>query len=217
MVNRLIEWLLSTLLTLGYPGIVVLMAIESSILPLPSELVMPPAGYWIAKGKMNLWLVLLCGTLGSVIGALANYWVAQLLGRAFVRRFGRYVLLSERSLERAERFFAAHGEISTLVGRLLPVIRHLISIPAGIARMPLGRFATFTAVGAFAWCVVLTGIGYFLGRHETVLRNAEVQRYVSRVLVILIPLIVVGLGVYIVLQRRRGQRQAPVTAGREES
>jgi len=217
MVNRLIEWLLSTLLTLGYPGIVVLMAIESSILPLPSELVMPPAGYWIAKGKMNLWLVLLCGTLGSVIGALANYWVAQLLGRAFVRRFGRYVLLSERSLERAERFFAAHGEISTLVGRLLPVIRHLISIPAGIARMPLGRFATFTAVGAFAWCVVLTGIGYFLGRNENVLRNAEVQRYVSRVLVILIPLIVVGLGVYIVLQRRRGQRQAPVTAGREES
>ena len=217
MVNRLIEWLLSTLLTLGYPGIVVLMAIESSILPLPSELVMPPAGYWIAKGKMNLWLVLLCGTLGSVIGALANYWVAQLLGRAFVRRFGRYVLLSERSLERAERFFAAHGEISTLVGRLLPVIRHLISIPAGIARMPLGRFATFTAVGAFAWCVVLTGIGYFLGRNENVLRNAEVQRYVSRVLVILIPLIVVGLGVYIVLQRRRGQRQAPVTAGRNES
>jgi len=138
-----------------------------------------------------------------VIGALANYWAAQLLGRAFVRRFGRYVLLSEHSLERAERYFAAHGEISTLVGRLLPVIRHLISIPAGIARMPVGRFVTYTAVGAFAWCAVLTGIGYFLGRHEDVLRNEEVQRYVTRVLVVLIPVIVVGIGTYIVLQRRR--------------
>lgn len=203
MVERLINWLLTTLLTLGYPGIVALMAIESSILPLPSELVMPPAGYWVAKGEMSLPIVLLCGTVGSVIGALANYWVAQLLGRAFVRRFGRYVLLSEHSLERAERYFAAHGEISTLVGRLVPVIRHLISIPAGIARMPLGRFVTYTAVGAFAWCAVLTGIGYFLGRHEDVLQNEEVQRYVTRVLVVLIPVLVVGIGTYIVLQRRR--------------
>jgi membrane protein DedA with SNARE-associated domain len=203
MVERLISWLLTTLLTLGYPGIVLLMAIESSILPLPSELVMPPAGYWVAKGKLSLPIVLLCGTAGSVIGALANYWVAQLLGRAFVRRFGRYVLLSERSLERAERYFAIHGEISTLVGRLLPVIRHLISIPAGIARMPLSRFVTYTAVGAFAWCAVLTGIGYFLGQHEDVLRNEEVQHYVTRVLVVLIPVIVIGVGTYIVLQRRR--------------
>ena len=203
MVERLINWLLATLLTLGYPGIVVLMAIESSILPLPSELVMPPAGYWVAKGKMSLPIVLICGTAGSVIGALANYWVAQLLGRAFVRRFGRYVLLSEHSLERAERYFAAHGEISTLIGRLLPVIRHLISIPAGIARMPLGRFVAYTAIGAFAWCSVLTGIGYFLGQHEAVLRNEEVQHYVSQVLIVLIPLLVVGIGAYIVRQRRR--------------
>jgi len=106
-------------------------------------------------------------------------------------------------MERAERYFAAHGEISTLVGRLLPVIRHLISIPAGIARMPLSRFVTYTAIGALAWCAVLTGIGYFLGRNEDVLRNEEVQRYVSRVLLVLIPIIVVGVGTYIVAQRRR--------------
>ena len=203
MVERIITWLLTTLLTLGYPGIVVLMAIESSILPLPSELVMPPAGYWVAKGRMSLPAVLLCGTVGSVIGALANYWVAQLLGRAFVRRFGRYLLLSDRSLERAERYFAAHGEISTLVGRLLPVIRHLISIPAGIAKMPVSRFVTYTAIGAFAWCSVLTGIGYFVGQNEDVLRNEEVQHYVSRVLIVLIPLLVMGVGAYIVVQRRR--------------
>jgi membrane protein DedA with SNARE-associated domain len=203
MLERLVDWLLRTMLDLGYPGIVALMAMESSILPVPSELVMPPAGYWVAKGQMNVWVVLACGTIGSILGALANYWVAQLLGRAFVRRFGRYVLLSERSLERAERFFADHGEISTLVGRLLPVVRHLISIPAGIARMPLPRFVLFTGLGAFAWCAVLTWIGYFLGRHEDVLRNEAVQRYVSQALMIVIPIIVVGVGAYVLYHRRR--------------
>jgi membrane protein DedA with SNARE-associated domain len=203
MLERVIQWLLDTLLRLGYPGIVALMAMESSVLPLPSELVMPPAGYWVAKGQLNLWVVLLCGTVGSVAGALANYWVAQLLGRAFVRRFGRYVLLTERSLARSERFFAAHGEISTLVGRLLPVIRHLISIPAGIARMPLGRFVAFTGIGAFAWCAVLTGIGYFLGQHEAVLRNEEIRRYVGQAMKIIVPVVALGVGLYAVRQRRR--------------
>jgi membrane protein DedA with SNARE-associated domain len=207
MLERLIDWLLHTLLDLGYPGIVALMAMESSVLPVPSELVMPPAGYWIAKGEMNVWIVLACGVVGSIIGALANYWVAHLLGRAFVRRFGRYVLLSERSLERSERFFAAHGAISTLVGRLLPVIRHLISIPAGIARMPLPQFVTFTGLGALAWCAVLTWIGYFLGRHEAVLRNEAVQRYVTRALLIVLPVIALGVTLYVIRHRRRVARQ----------
>ena len=204
MLEHLVNWLLQTLRDVGYPGIVALMAMESSILPVPAELVMPPAGYWVAKGEMNAWIVLACGTVGSVLGALANYWMAHVLGRAFVRRFGRYVLLSERSLDRAERFFADHGEISTLVGRLLPVLRHLISIPAGIARMSVSRFVTFTALGAFAWCAVLTGIGYFLGRHEDALpSHEEVQRYVGRVMWIVVPLILVGVTIYVIRHRRR--------------
>ena len=204
MLEQLVNWLLQTLRDVGYPGIVALMAMESSILPVPAELVMPPAGYWVAKGEMNAWIVLACGTVGSVLGALANYWMAHVLGRAFVRRFGRYVLLSERSLDRAERFFADHGEISTLVGRLLPVLRHLISILAGIARMSVSRFVTFTALGAFAWCAVLTGIGYFLGRHEDALpSHEEVQRYVGRVMWIVVPLIVVGVTIYVIRHRRR--------------
>ena len=207
MLERLVDWLLHTLLDLGYPGIVALMAMESSILPVPSELVMPPAGYWVAKGRMNVWVVLACGVIGSILGALANYWVAHLLGRALVRRYGRYLLLSERSLERAERFFADHGEISTLVGRLLPVIRHLVSIPAGISRMPLPQFVTFTGMGAFAWCAVLTGIGYFLGRHEDMLRNEDVQRYVSRALAIVLPLVAVGVGVYVLRHRHSASRE----------
>src|SRR5256885_394226 len=108
------------------------MGMESSILPVPSELVMPPAGYWAAKGQMSFPLALVCGIAGSIIGALANYYGAQLIGRPLIQRYGKYVFLSERNLRRSERFFAQHGEISTLIGRLFPVIRHLISIPAGL-------------------------------------------------------------------------------------
>ncbi len=202
MLERSIDWLLHTLLDLGYPGIVALMAMESSILPVPSELVMPPAGYWAAKGQMSFPVALMCGVLGSVIGALANYYGAQLIGRPLIQRYGRYVLLSEKNLLRSERFFAEHGEISTLIGRLFPVIRHLISIPAGLHRMPLQKFILYTAAGAAVWCAILTWIGYFLGQHEGVLRNEEIHRYVTWALLLLIPLTLIVIWIY-VLRRRR--------------
>lgn len=203
MLERFIDWLLRTMLDLGYPGIVALMAMESSILPVPSELVMPPAGYWAAKGQMSFTLALLCGVLGSIIGALANYYGAQLIGRPLIQRYGKYVLLSEKNLQRSERFFAQHGEISTLIGRLFPVIRHLISIPAGLHRMPLGKFIFYTAVGAAIWCAILTWIGYFLGRHEEVLRNEEIQRYVTWAVLALVPISLVAILVYVLRRRRK--------------
>src|SRR3989449_3941098 len=147
MLESFIRWLLERFRDLGYPGIVVLMAIESSILPLPSELVMPPAGYLVAKGEMSFVLAVACGVLGSILGAMANYGLALWLGRAFVRRMGRYVLVSERSLDRSERFFADHGEISTFLARMLPVVRHLISLPAGVPRMPLWRVVGLKGAG----------------------------------------------------------------------
>jgi membrane protein DedA with SNARE-associated domain len=202
MVERFIDWLLRSLLDLGYPGIVALMAMESSILPLPSELVMPPAGYWAAKGEMSFPVALACGVLGSVIGALINYYGAQLIGRPLIQRYGRYVLLTEKSLLRSERFFAQHGEISTLIGRLFPVIRHLISIPAGLYRMSLPKFVLYTAAGASIWCAILTWIGYFLGQHEGVLRNEEIHRYVAWAVLALIPVSLVLILVY-TLRRRR--------------
>ncbi len=156
MLESFIRWLLDRFRDLGYPGIVVLMAIESSVLPLPSELVMPPAGYLAAKGEMDFWVAIACGVLGSVLGALASYGLATWLGRPLLLRLGRYVRVSETGLARSERYFAAHGEISTFLARLLPVARHLISLPAGLARMNLARFVTFTALGALAWCTVLT-------------------------------------------------------------
>ncbi len=203
MLERFIQWLLHGLLDLGYPGIVVLMAMESSVLPVPSELVMPPVGYWVAKGEMDAIAAVGSGVLGSILGSLANYGLARWLGRGFVRRFGKYFLISERSLERSERYFAAHGEISTLMARMLPVVRHLISIPAGIARMSIPRFITFTGLGALIWCSVLTWIGYFLGRSEGVLRNEEVRRYVGRALIIIIPCLAVAAGIYAARHRRR--------------
>jgi membrane protein DedA with SNARE-associated domain len=204
MLERFIDWLLQTLLNIGYPGIVALMAMESSILPVPSELVMPPAGYWAAKGQMSFGVALLCGVLGSVIGALANYYGAQFIGRPLIQRYGRYVFLSEKNLARSERFFAEHGEISTLIGRLFPVIRHLISIPAGLHRMPLPKFILYTATGATVWCAILTWIGYFLGEHERVLRTEEIHRYVTWALLALIPLSLILVVMY-VLRRRRKQ------------
>ncbi|MFN2571906.1 MAG: DedA family protein [Gemmatimonadales bacterium] len=203
MLERLVDWLLRTLLDLGYPGIIALMTMESSILPVPSELVMPPAGYWAAKGQMSFPIALLCGVFGSILGALANYYGAQLIGRPLIQRYGKYVFLSEKNLLRSERFFAQHGEISTLIGRLFPVIRHLVSIPAGLHRMPLPKFILYTAVGAGVWCTILTWIGYFLGQHEGTLRNDEIHRYVTWALLVLIPLSLVIVLVYVVRRRRR--------------
>ena len=209
MLESFVHWLLERFRDLGYPGIVILMAMESSVLPVPSELVMPPAGYLAAKGEMNLAVVIACGVLGSVLGALANYGVAWWLGRVVIRRLGRYLLISEKALDRAERFFDRHGEISTLLGRMLPVVRHLISIPAGIARMSLPRFVVFTGLGAFLWCSILAGIGYVLGQHEDVLSNVEVQHYVSRALMYLIPALIVTVIVYAWRQRRRAGAKTP--------
>ncbi len=221
MLEAFVRWLLDRFRDLGYPGIVVLMAIESSVLPLPSELVMPPAGYLAAKGEMSFAGVVACGVLGSLLGSLANYGLARWLGRAFFLRLGRYVLLTERGLDRSERYFAAHGEISVFMGRMLPVIRHLISIPAGIARMRLVRFVLFTGLGALVWCTILTWIGWFIGTRENVILQVldqEAQRYTGRALLVVLPILAVIGAVYVWWFRRRashgGRRERE--AGRRE-
>jgi membrane protein DedA with SNARE-associated domain len=208
MLTSFFHWLADTILALGYPGIVVLMAIESSILPLPSELVMPPAGYLAAKGQMNGVLAVAAGTLGSVIGALVNYGLALFVGEPLLRRYGKYVLVSSRALDRSEAFFRQHGEISTLVGRLLPVVRHLISIPAGVSRMNLRRFVVFTALGAGAWCAVLTYLGYIIGRHGEEVQ-AVIGDYVHHTLLsYVLPAVVILIGGYVLWRRSRRAKVA---------
>jgi membrane protein DedA with SNARE-associated domain len=221
MLESFVQWLLDRFRDLGYPGIVVLMAIESSMLPLPSELVMPPAGYLAAKGEMSFGVVVGCGVLGSLLGSLANYGLARWLGRAFFLRLGRYVLLTERGLDRSERYFAAHGEISVFMGRMLPVVRHLISIPAGIARMSLLRFVLFTGLGALVWCTILTWIGWFIGSRENVILQVldqEARRYTGHALLVVLPVLAVIGAAYVWWYRRRASHieRREREAGRRE-
>jgi membrane protein DedA with SNARE-associated domain len=202
MLTSFFHWLADSVLALGYPGIILLMAIESSVLPLPSELVMPPAGYLVSKGHMHAGLAVAAGTLGSVLGALLNYLLAVVVGEPVLRRYGKFVLVSERSLDRTEAFFRRHGEISTFLGRLLPVIRHLISIPAGMSRMALGRFVAFTALGAGLWCGILTYLGWLIGRHGGDVARA-IGPYVHHTLLFyVLPGAVLLVAVYVWWRRR---------------
>lgn len=164
--HAFIEWLVGTIGAMGYPGIFLLMAMESSVIPVPSELVMPPAGYLAQQGRMNAYLAVFWGTVGSLAGAYANYFAAHHLGRPLVLRYGRYVGITEHKFAQVERFFLEHGEISTFIGRLFPVVRHLISIPAGLAGMNHLRFSAYTLAGAGIWVAILTAIGYALGANQ---------------------------------------------------
>lgn len=196
--HELIQWLVATIGALGYPGIFLLMAMESSVIPIPSEIVMPPAGYLAQRGEMNLVAVILLGTLGSLVGAYANYYAARHLGRPLILKYGKYVLISEAKFRRVEQFFQDHGEVSTFVGRLLPVARHLISLPAGLTGMNHLRFSAYTLLGAGIWVTVLTLIGYFIGKHEDL-----VQKYSHQSLIGAIALSVVVVAVYVWVHSRR--------------
>jgi len=174
MFHQVVAWLVETLGQWGYPGIIMLMALESSFFPFPSEVVIPPAAYLAATGKMNIGMVILCGTFGSLLGAVFNYWVALKFGRPFFEKYGRYLLVSRHSLEKAEIFFQRHGHISTFIGRLLPGIRQYISLPAGLARMGVFVFSVATALGAGIWVLVLAAVGFWFGRNEQlVLQNLQ--------------------------------------------
>ncbi len=151
---------------LDYSAIFLLMAAESSFLPVPSELVMTPAGYLIATGRLELWWVMVAANLGSLVGSLGSYYLALLLGRPLLLRFGRYFLIRPHHWDKTERFIQAHGEISIFSGRFVPGVRHLISMPAGLARMALPRFLFYTLLGAGMWNTVLLLIGYFVGDRQ---------------------------------------------------
>ena len=169
--HAIIDWIVQTVGVLGYFGIFIMMLIESSIFPLPSEVVMIPAGYLCAKGEMELWIVILLGTLGSIAGALLNYYLAVKLGRKLILKYGHYVFFTPATLEKVEVFFKTHGSFSTFIGRLIPVIRHYISLPAGLARMNLGIFCFYTGFGAGIWVSILTFLGYFFGQNEALLNE----------------------------------------------
>ncbi|MFA5939382.1 MAG: DedA family protein [Sinimarinibacterium sp.] len=161
--ESLTQWIAALVAQLGYAEIVFLMALESSLFPVPSELVMIPAGYLAARGQLDPVLATLAGTTGSMLGAGANYVLARYAGRAFLLRYGRYLLIDARKYHEAEALFLRNAGFATFVGRLIPVIRHLISLPAGVFGMPLAAFFAITAAGAGLWCAILVCAGYYLG------------------------------------------------------
>ena len=148
----------------GYAGIALLMGIESACIPLPSEIIMPFAGYQVYLGHLNLYAVATAGALGCNLGSVIAYWIGAWGGRPMVERFGRYVLLSKHDLDRTTAFFEKYGSITVLVGRLLPVVRTFIALPAGIARMNQVRFHLYTFIGSWPWCFVLAYVGAKLGQ-----------------------------------------------------
>lgn len=190
-------WVAQLYAQIGYPQIILLMALESSLFPVPSELVMIPAGYLAHQGKLDPLLVVLCGGLGSVLGAGFNYLLGRSLGRAFLLRYGRYLLISERKYHEAETLFLRNARVATFGGRFLPVIRHLISLPAGVFGMPLVPFALLTGAGSAAWCAVLVGFGYYFGEPGVAL----VLRYTHELAYLSLAILVLGMGWFLIRRR----------------
>lgn len=171
----LVEHIISLISSGGYPIIAVLMALESMIAPVPSEAVMPFAGFLVNEGKFTFELAVLYATLGSIAGSLISYYAGRYGGRPFVERFGKYFLLDAHDLEYTEKFFGKYGEGTVFVSRFIPVVRHLISIPAGAGRMNPAKFIVYTLLGAAAWNAILTYIGYVLkDRWTEILKYTEI-------------------------------------------
>jgi len=161
--DNIIYFIVDTVGALGYFGIFAMMFLEASFFPFPSEVVMIPAGYLVYKGDMNMVIALLAGAAGSLAGGLFNYWLALFFGRAFLIRYGRYFFFSEDTMNKMDRYFTAHGDISTFLGRLIPVVRQYISLPAGLAKMNLLKFCIYTTLGATIWIAILAIFGYWVG------------------------------------------------------
>lgn len=169
MIKESAQWLVDLIFDWGYLGIFFLMAVESSFIPFPSEIILIPAGYLASQGQMSISMIMLSGLGGSMLGAFINYYLAISLGRKFLQRYGKYFFIKTSALDKMDNFFYKHGHISTFIGRLIPGIRQLISIPAGLAHMNLVTFSIYTALGASIWALILTMLGYYIGENEELL------------------------------------------------
>ncbi len=198
MIGQIVEFLLTSIGYGGYAGIFVLMFLESSFFPFPSEVVVPPAAYLASKGKMDLYMVILSATFGSLTGAWFNYLISKKLGYPFLEKYGKYVLLSKSALDRVCIFFSKHGEISTFIGRLLPGIRQYISLPAGMASMNPLSFSLFTFFGAGIWVSILAFIGYSVGNN---MKLVKAMLHKSYLYIFIFSFII--LSIYVLVKRRK--------------
>ena len=165
LLEQLALWIQGVISAMGYPGVAALMGIESACIPLPSEVIMPFAGSLIPSGRFTLLGCGLAGAIGCVLGSIPAYYAGAYGGRPLILRYGRYILLSKEHLDWADRFFAQRGDVTVFVARLLPVVRTFIAFPAGVAKMPMGKFVAYTFLGSFPWCIGLAWVGMKLGEH----------------------------------------------------
>ena len=196
MLHDIIDFIVSSVSSWGYAGIFVMMFLESSFFPFPSEVAMIPAGYLAHKGEMSLALAFISGTFGSLLGAIFNYYICYFFGREIILKYGKFVGITHEKMDKFEAFFNKHGEISTFNSRLIPGIRQYISLPAGLAKMNIFRFCLFTTLGAGIWCAVLLGVGHFLGS------NPDKQTLLA-ITIALLAVVTIISAVYIMKQRKR--------------
>ena len=173
MFKQLIDWYLGAIKTLGYPAIALMMAAESTIVPIPSEVIIPPAAHWAHTGQipLSLWGIVLAGTIGSWLGATVMYSASRMAGRPLLLRYGKYVFVSAAKIEGAERWSTHYGSMGIFISRLLPVVRHLIGIPAGIVRLNYLKFSLYTLLGSAIWCSVLCYVGIKAGQDDQLMRG----------------------------------------------
>jgi membrane protein DedA with SNARE-associated domain len=198
MLHDVVTWVVDTVGSLGYIGIFIMMFLESSFFPFPSEVVMIPAGYLASKGEMNLGIAIGAGIFGSLTGAIFNYYLALRFGRKFLKKWGKYVFIKEQTLEKMENFFAKHGHISTFSGRLIPAVRQYISLPAGLAKMDIYKFSLYTSLGAGIWVVILAMLGYFIGENQNL-----IDQYLKTIIISVISILILLALVYARFQLRK--------------
>lgn len=209
MFHDFLRWYFERVLEWGYTGVFLMMALESTIVPIPSEVIMPPAAYWAAQGELNIWGVILAGGLGSTFGSALCYGFTYTVGRAFMLRYGKYFLLGPDKLELAERWLADFALTGVFFARLLPVVRHLIGFPAGIVRVPFVPFLVVTFVGSTLWCGILAWFGAAtIGEHPELLQDPDALTHVLKGDLLWFVAMVVGLGVAWLGVKLYGKRKA---------
>jgi membrane protein DedA with SNARE-associated domain len=196
LIHEIAAYITEKIFEYGYIGIFLLMSIESSFIPFPSEIVLIPAGYLAQKGEMSIALIMLASLLGSLTGALINYYLAFFVGRAFLIRYGKYLFIKNETLVKMEKFFSKHGAISTFSGRLIPGIRQLISIPAGLAKMDMRIFLIYTSLGASIWSAILIALGFIIGENEEVIKT-----HLTQITIYTFVFIIALIGFYIYKQK----------------
>jgi membrane protein DedA with SNARE-associated domain len=198
MLSTIIDYIVQFVDSLGYIGIFIMTVIEGTLIPIPNEITMIPAGYLVATGKMHMFGVLVAGIIGNLVGGLISYYIAYRYGRSLMTKFGKYFFFTEAKLTKVEKYFAEHGPISIALGRIAPGLKHFISFPAGLAKMDLKLFAIFTIIGGGIWIVMLVMIGYLIGDNE-----AAIGAYLQKMQWFIIGGIILIIILYIYLKKRK--------------